>query len=112
MLARFRRSEFSAVFPEKLGVAGDHGLCCRRFVLSRDVVPADLQQLAEHAKAVAHRIHLGAIVVRPLDRDLVHAQLILAREIEALGIESPALDALPWKYLLSRFTLEGFEAAL
>src|SRR6266481_10003604 len=65
-----------------------------------------------HAKAVTIRMDGGALVMPPDHGDLCHLQPLAVCEIEYLGIEAPAADALQRKDFFRGLAGKGLEAAL
>src|SRR5215469_8632349 len=88
------------------------GNVCRKFVPALEIVPAHGQHLDSHADAITKRADLGAMIVRPLDRNLNRAQLEFVGEEEQFRIETPALNVLPGKNRLRGAAGERLEAAL
>src|SRR5919198_401555 len=82
------------------------------FVLAGQVIPANAQQFDEHLQSVCERVDFGALVVCPFHRYLDGDHSGLVAEEQDLGVEPPALDALPRKDGLGRPAGKGFEAAL
>src|SRR5438552_968482 len=59
-----------------------------RVVVTSSIVDSDLDQIADHAQRVPHRIHLTARSIVPVNADLGDAVAELAGEIQKLDVEA------------------------
>src|ERR1700739_1936670 len=81
-------------------------------VLSRQVVPANLDHVREHFCAICKGMNAGPVVVRPQYRHLGDRKAHFLSQKQNFRIESPALDSLQREDGFCAVLTQRFEPAL
>ena len=94
------------------GVGYRNGWSRVAIIFSAEIVPPDVKDLLDHARAIDQGIDARATAVSPCDRDFLYFETELAGEEKNLGIKSPTLNFLQREDCLDRGLFESLESAL
>src|ERR1700676_1312974 len=77
-----------------------------------EAVPSNDHQVKKHLDAVTKHVHLGSGRVPPAHGNFHGAQSMMPRQVEKLGIETEALDALLFEKNAAALAAKCLESAL
>src|SRR5215472_12304168 len=100
-------------FGSALGLGAGFALARLRLVITAGQrVPADLQGVQPHVKAIAPGMEFRSLIMSPGHRHFGHLQFHVMGQVNDLGVKAPALNALQGKDHRSGAARESLEPAL